>query len=224
MIQLFGKVSGLPRAAALGLVAPGLFFLSACVVERPARPPRTVYVEPAPPPSAAVVIEIPAPPPPPEEIIVVRPSESHLWIRGYWVWREGRHVWIAGHWELPPRAGYVWEEPRWEHREHGYVFVGGNWRNGPVVVRERISVQSSVNVNLRFVAQPPPPPQREVIIERERPSKGHIWINGYWVWREGRHVWIAGHWERPPHPHAVWIEPRWEHRSEGHLFIEGYWR
>jgi hypothetical protein len=70
----------------------------------------------------------------------------------------------------------------------------------------------------------PPPARREVIVERERPSREHVWINGYWVWREGRHVWVAGRWERPPHPHAVWVEPRWEHRREGYAFVEGYWR
>jgi alpha-mannosidase len=36
-------------------------------------------------------------------------------------------------------------------------------------------------------------------------------------------VWVAGHWERPPHPHAVWVEPRWEHRGHGYVFVEGYW-
>jgi WXXGXW repeat (2 copies) len=93
-----------------------------------------------------------------------------------------------------------------------------------VVVNERVKVQSSVNVNVRFVAQPPPPPRHEVVLVRERPSHEHIWINGYYVWREGRHVWIAGHWEHPPHPRAVWVEPRWEHHHEGYVFIEGFWR
>jgi len=214
------------RPVRLLLLAPSLLFLSGCVVEESTRRSRPVYVQSA-PPSAVEIIEI-APPPPQQEVIVVQPSPAHMWIHGYWAWQGGRHVWRDGHWELPPRAGSVWEEPRWEHREHGYVFVAGSWRNGPVVVHEKVRAQPAVsvgvNLNLRFVAQPPPPPRREVIVERERPSSAHVWINGYWVWRENRHVWIAGRWQRPPHAHAVWVEPRWEHRPEGHLFIEGYWR
>ena len=207
----------------LALLVPGLLFLGGCVVEerRPLR--HAVYVEAPPPPVETAVIDVP-PPPPQEEIIVEQPSPAHIWVRGYWVWRGGRHAWLAGHWELPPRPGCVWVEPRWEHREHGYVFVTGTWRNGPVGVKERVTVQPSVGVNLNFVLQAPPPPRREVIVERERPSHEHVWIKGYYVWREGRHVWIAGHWERPPHPHAVWIEPRWEHRERGYVFVEGIWR
>ena len=207
-------------AAGIAVFTPGLLFLGGCVVEEPAH--RIVYVEPAAPSGEVYVVE--APPPPQEEVIIPQPSPGHVWIHGYWMWRGGRHVWLAGHWELPPRAGVVWVEPRWEHRDRGYVFISGSWRNGPVVVNERVAVQPSVNVRLNFIAQAPPPPRHEVVVERERPSRDHVWINGYWVWREGRHVWLAGHWERPPHPHAVWVEPRWEHHHEGYVFIEGSWR
>lgn len=211
-------------AVRLALLVPGVVVLSGCVVEERARVRGPVYVEAAPPRRVeTVVIDVP-PPPPQEEIIVEQPSSAHLWVRGYWVWRGGRHFWISGHWELPPEPGCVWIEPRWEHHDHGYVFVAGAWHNGPAVVKERVTVQPSVSVNLNFVAQPPPPPRHEVIVERERPSRDHIWINGYYVWREGRHVWVAGHWERPPHAHAVWIEPRWEHHDRGYVFIEGVWR
>jgi len=224
MIISPGKFLPRPLPARLALVIPGLIFLGGCVVEPEARVSRPVYVEAPPPPPAEVVVVETAPPPPTEEIIIAQPSPDHVWIRGYWVWREGRHRWVAGHWELPPRPGVVWVEPRWEHRDRGYVFIAGGWRNGPVVVKERVAVQPAVSLHLNFVAQPPPPPRREVIIESQRPSREHVWIRGYYVWREGRHVWIAGHWELPPRPHAVWVEPRWERHPEGHVFIEGYWR
>jgi hypothetical protein len=206
--------------AGLALVVPGAAFLGGCVVEEPAH--RTVYVEPAPPAGDVYVVD--APPPPQDEVILERPSPDHVWIRGYWAWREGRHVWIGGRWERPPHAGFVWVEPRWEHRDRGYVFIGGSWRAGSVAVRETVAVQPAVSVHVNFVAQPPPPLRHEVIVERERPSHEHVWINGYWVWRDGRHVWIGGHWERPPHPRAVWVEPRWEHRREGYVFVAGFWR
>jgi len=208
------------------LLPLGLMALGGCVVEERAQVRRPVYVEAAPPPPVeAVVIDVP-PPPPREEIIIERPSSAHIWVRGFWEWRGGRHFWVAGHWELPPQPGFVWVEPRWEHHDRGYVFVAGSWRGGSAVVKERVTVQPSpsVRVSLNFVAQPPPPPRHEVIVERERPSREHVWIKGYYVWREGRHEWIAGHWERPPHKHAVWIEPRWEQRPQGYVFIEGSWR
>jgi len=85
-------------------------------------------------------------------------------------------------------------------------------------------VGPTAGIRLSFVAQPPPAPRREVIVVRDRPSPDHVWVNGYWVWRESRHVWVAGHWEHPPRPHAVWVEPRWEHRHEGYVFIAGTWR
>jgi hypothetical protein len=115
----------------IALLVPSLVAMTGCVVERPARVRGTVYVEatppPPPPPSETVVIEM-APPPPREEIIVVRPSADHVWVRGYWAWRDHRHIWVAGRWVRPPRRNAVWVEPRWEHREHGYVFIEGRWR------------------------------------------------------------------------------------------------
>jgi len=206
----------------LVLLTSALLLLGGCVVE-PVRVRPAVYVEPAPLPSGEVVV-MEAPPPPQEEVVVVQPSPAHVWIHGYWAWHGDRHVWVSGRWELPPRPGVAWVEPRWEHRDRGYVFVAGSWREGPAVVHERVEVRPAVNVGLNFVVQAPPPPRREVIVERERPSRDHVWIRGYWVWREGRHVWINGRWERPPHPHAVWIEPRWERRDRGYVFIEGFWR
>ena len=226
----------------LGSLCFAIAALSGCVVEETQRRPRrsTVIVEETPPPlpPQVIVADTPppdqvmvvqeAPPPPREEIIIERerPSPRHVWINGYWGWREGRQAWVGGHWELPPREHVVWVEPRWDHRANGYVFVAGSWRDNSVVVKKRVVVQPSpsVSVHLNFVAVPPPPPRHEVVIESQRPSREHVWIKGYYVWRENHHAWIAGHWERPPHPHAVWVEPRWEKHPEGHVFIEGFWR
>ena len=77
-----------------------------------------------------------------------------------------------------------------------------------------------INVVLEAIS---PPPRHEVIVERDRPSRDHVWIKGYWANRRGHHEWIDGHWERPPHGRTVWIEPRWEKHDRGYVFIEGYW-
>jgi len=71
------------------------------------------------------------PPPPPRREIILeaqRPSRDHVWIKGYWIWHDGRHVWREGHWERPPHPRAVWVEPRWEHRAEGHVFIEGYWR------------------------------------------------------------------------------------------------
>lgn len=79
------------------------------------------------------------------------------------------------------------------------------------------------DVDVNIVLGAPPPPREEIIVERERPSREHVWVRGYWVHRHGHHEWVAGHWERPPQGRHVWVEPRWERRGRGYVFIEGYW-
>lgn len=83
--------------------------------------------------------------------------------------------------------------------------------------------QKIAEVDVNVVIGAPPPPRQEIIVERDRPSRDHVWIRGYWIRRHGHHEWVAGHWERPPHGRTVWIEPRWEKRGRSYVFIEGYW-
>jgi hypothetical protein len=232
MNSLSHPINSLPHSLSIAIRVSGLALAAATLthsigseVQR-ASLSGAVIVAQAPGHVEEVITVRDAPPPPRHEVIIERdrPSPKHVWVEGYWSWHGGRHVWNNGHWELPPRANMVWVAPRWEHRDRGYVFVAGSWHDAPVVVKERVIVQPSVSVNLKFIGQPPPPPRHEVIVESQRPSRDHVWIKGYYVWRDGRHVWLDGHWERPPHPHAVWVEPRWEKHPEGHVFIEGFWR
>jgi len=99
------------------------------------------------------------------------------------------------------------------------VSVAPPARGAPFAGRPTIVADVDVNIILGV----PPPPRREVIIERDRPSREHVWIAGYWANHRGRRDWVAGHWERPPHGRTVWVEPRWEKRGRGYAFIEGYW-
>jgi len=82
-------------------------------------------------------------------------------------------------------------------------------------------IATAVDLNVYLGA--PPAPRHEVIVERDRPSRNHVWVAGYWANRHGRHEWIPGHWELPPRGRTVWIAPRWEKRDRGYVFIEGYW-
>jgi hypothetical protein len=73
-----------------------------------------------------------------------------------------------------------------------------------------------------IVTQAPPALQQEVVVAR--PSTAHVWLPGYWTWRNNRYEWLAGHWEIPPRIDAVWVAPRCERLSDGtYRYYEGYW-
>lgn len=76
-----------------------------------------------------------------------------------------------------------------------------------------------------IVTQAPPVAQQAVVEARPaRPSSSHVWIDGYWTWRNSRYEWIGAHWQEAPYSNARWVSPRWEQRSDGnYTFYEGYW-
>ena len=203
------------------LIASGALGWSPLVLRAAEAPvsgvPNAATVSPAP------VLEQPLPPAFSQEVPEPRPSAQHVWLNGHWRWREGNYVWIAPHWERPPVANATWIEPRWEKRENGYVLVEGYWQPSAAdVATAPTSPPPQTATAPTVITEPPPPPPREVIVER--PSPTHVWISGYWGWREGRHIWIPGHWEMPPRVRAIWVEPRWERRGDGYVLVEGYWR
>lgn len=71
------------------------------------------------------------------------------------------------------------------------------------------------------VTQAPPAPQSEPVLEQ--PSARHVWIPGYWTYRDNRYVWISGRWELPPHDGAIWHAPRWVREGNAYRYYEGYW-
>lgn len=72
------------------------------------------------------------------------------------------------------------------------------------------------------ITQAPPAPQSEPVLEQ--PSPKHVWIPGYWSYRNSRYVWIAGRWELPPRSDAVWVAPHYEREANAYRFYEGYWK
>jgi hypothetical protein len=87
----------------------------------------------------------------------------------------------------------------------------------------QVVVPSNMPAGTVLVTQAPPALQQEVV--QARPSSDHIWIPGYWTWRNNRYEWMAGHWEMPPRTNAVWVTPRWERLGDGsYRFYEGYWQ
>jgi hypothetical protein len=76
-------------------------------------------------------------------------------------------------------------------------------------------------VSTTIVTEAPPVPQSEVVLAQ--PSPKHMWLAGYWTWRDARYEWMAGHWELPPSSRSVWVLPRWEQQGNAYRFYEGYW-
>lgn len=76
-------------------------------------------------PNTIVVTQ--APPAPQTEMVTARPSSDHVWVGGYWTWRNNRYEWIPGHWVIPPRSGATWVPPRWEAEGGAYRFYEGRW-------------------------------------------------------------------------------------------------
>jgi len=90
--------------------------------------------------------------------------------------------------------------------------------------QQAIVAQQTVpgTVNSYLVVQAPPAPQAAEAVPA-RPSAQHVWIAGYWTWRNNRYEWMAAHWEVPPYSTAVWIAPRSESEGGAIRFYEGRW-
>ena len=68
-------------------------------------------------------------------------------------------------------------------------------------------------------------PPRAVVEHRSaRPSRDHVWINGYHRWDGKAYAWEPGRWEKRPNSHAVWVAPKWQNRRDGWVLVEGHWR
>jgi len=84
-----------------------------------------------------------------------------------------------------------------------------------------VAVPSPVGGSSIVVMQAPPAVQQET--PSPRPTSSHVWVPGYWSWRNNQYQWMAGHWEVPPRSGAVWIPPRWQPEGSSWRFYEGYW-
>jgi hypothetical protein len=128
-------VSLLGSALALGLAGCGhrpiiVQTPAPTVVQAPAPAP-AIMTAPAPaptPPTHEVIVVNQAPPPPQQESMSPQPSTEHVWIAGYWAWRNNQQQWVPGHWEIPARPGATWIPARWEQRGSEYVFIEGYWQ------------------------------------------------------------------------------------------------
>ena len=93
----------------------------------------------------------------------------------------------------------------------------------PVTTTTTAVPVTNAAVNTYVVTQAPPAVQLEAV--SVRPSASHVWVAGYWTWRNSssRYDWVGGHWEVPPHPSSTWVAPRCEARDGAYVYYEGYW-
>ena len=68
------------------------------------------------------------------------------------------------------------------------------------------------------------PPHRMHENRGRRPSRDHVWVQGYHRWDGNAYGWQEGRWEQPPRPRARWEAHHWVHTSGGWVLVEGRWR
>jgi len=88
-----------------------------------------VTTEPVTTQTTRTVVVTEEPPPLRTEIEGTAPSESHVWIQGYWSNINGKWAWFPGHWELRPRVNAIWVPGHWDKNpdEKGWVWTAGHW-------------------------------------------------------------------------------------------------
>ena len=55
------------------------------------------------------------------------------------------------------------------------------------------------------------------------PSKGHVWIPGYWERDPNKWVWVQGRWIKPPILPARWVNGYWMVQEGRYHWHPGHW-
>ena len=66
-------------------------------------------------------------------------------------------------------------------------------------------------------------PAEEVYVRPAQPYPGAVWIEGDWVWVNGRYVHNHGHWDRVREGRR-YIAGYWEHTNRGYRWRRGHWQ
>lgn len=169
----------------------------------------------------APIIVREAPPRRVAEAVVVSPGPGYVWVDGHYAWANAQWVWVPGAWMQPPQPGAVWVAGVWD--ETTRAWTESHWEIAqPTSPPPAVAIAPASATSTIILTSPPPPPRHEV--RGHRPSRGHVWIGGYWGFEHGHPVWMPGRWVVPPHRHSHWDAPRWERRGGHYVFIEGRWR
>ncbi|MDS4040927.1 MAG: YXWGXW repeat-containing protein [Candidatus Competibacter sp.] len=96
-------------------------------------------------------------------------------------------------------------------------------RPSTTVQQEEMVIQREhVVVHGPTVRTEPPPLRAEIVTVA--PSPQHVWMPGYWTWRDDDWVWQPGYWEARPYAMTEWVPGQWVATTDGWLWKKGYWR
>lgn len=64
-----------------------------------------------------------------EEARPPRPTNTHIWVDGNWVWNRNAHTYVRrnGYWVVPNR-GRAFVPGHWAVKRRGHYWVPGRWR------------------------------------------------------------------------------------------------
>jgi hypothetical protein len=103
----------------------------------------------------------------------------------------------------------MWVPGRWDTVDGGWQWVPGFW----AAAQEK---QHEVS----YLPQPPAP--LEAAASVPAPSPDHVYVAGYWVYRDDHYVWHPGYWYLP-RPDWIWVPAHYTWTPAGYVFVEGYW-
>jgi hypothetical protein len=109
----------------LPVAVMGSLLFSGCVSHH-----RAMYETPPTVTTTRTVVVTEEPPPSRTEVEGTAPSETAVWIQGYWMHTDERWVWMPGHWESRPRANAVWVPGHWDKNPDGkgWTWTSGYWQ------------------------------------------------------------------------------------------------
>ena len=137
------------------------------------------------------------------------PSESAVWIPGYWEWNPGSkdYVWATGTYRNPP-PGRFWVNGYWKRDDKGWYRVPGFWSDRQT---DRIDWKKNG-----------PPAEHPEEIVPTSPGTEQFYIPGHYAPDGDGVAWKKGYWAKAQ-PGWSWVPAQWVHQPEGWNFQEGYW-
>src|SRR6202035_4176002 len=113
-------------------------------------------------------------------------------------------------WRAKPQSR-EWVPGYWREQDNGWAWVAGFWSttqtNGSLA---EVSYQSA----------PPAPPN--VAPPGDPPAADAFYIQGGWVWNDGRYAWRAGYWTKT-YPGYIYIPGHYRWTPRGYIYVAGYW-
>ena len=67
-----------------------------------------------------------APPPLRVEAPTLQPSPAHVWVPGYWKWKDINYEWVDGRW-VKAKPNRAWVPGMWEQQGSYWVWKPGKW-------------------------------------------------------------------------------------------------